>query len=154
MYPQAISDHYAATSFAMSCGITSDQVSHDQMNNIFIDDPMEITVDGVTATKSKGIWPIDLAKVWGVYIETARITLEVTTQIRQQDADSTLYRNFSTNDQMLRYKRIKCYFFTGTYFVTVKSKSTRGNTCMKLFISDKSFVYFFPMKKKGSFRKL
>ena len=81
MYPQAISDHYAATSFAMSCGITSDQVSHDQMNNIFIDDPIEITVDEVTAAKSKGIRPIDLTKVWGIEIETARRTLEVTTRL-------------------------------------------------------------------------
>ena len=100
MYSQAISDHSVATSFAMSCGSMSAQVSHDQMNNIFIDDPMEITVYGFTATKSKGIRPIDLTKVWGVDIETSRRTLEVTTQLRQQDADSTLSRNFQ---QMIEY---------------------------------------------------
>ena len=106
MYSQAIRDHSAATSFAISCGSTSSQVSHHQMNNFFIDGTMEITVDGFTATKSKGIRPIGLTKFWGTDIKTARRTLEVTTQLRQQDSDSTLSCNFSTNDQMLSYKRI------------------------------------------------
>ena len=53
----------------MSCVSTSAQVSHDQMNNMFIDDPIEITVDVVTATKSKGIRSIDLTKVWGLKLK-------------------------------------------------------------------------------------
>ena len=54
-------------------------------------------------------------------------------------------RNFGTNDRMLRYKRIKSHFFTDTFFVTDKAKSTRGNTCMQLFVSDKGFVAVYPM---------
>ena len=69
IYLQAISDHSDATRFAMSCGSTSAQFSHNQMNNLFIDDLMEITVDGVTATKSKGIRSMDLTKVWGLILK-------------------------------------------------------------------------------------
>ena len=50
---------------------------------------------------------------------------------------------------MLRYSWINCAFFTDTYFVTGKVKSTRGNTMMQLFVSDKGFVYIVSMKSKG-----
>ena len=52
---------------------------------------------------------------------------------------------------MLRYKQINCSLFTDTYFVAGKAKSTRGNTMMKLFVSDKGFVYIMPMKYRGEF---
>ena len=52
---------------------------------------------------------------------------------------------------MIVYKRIKCAFFTDTYFVTGKAKSTRGNTMMQLFVSDKGFVYIVTMKSRGEF---
>jgi hypothetical protein len=51
---------------------------------------------------------------------------------------------------MLRYKRINDYFFMGTFFATKKAgKSSRGNTCCQLFVTDKGFVYVVPMKTKG-----
>ena len=50
---------------------------------------------------------------------------------------------------MLRYKRINCAFFTDTYFVTGKEKSTWGSTMMQLFVSDKGFFYIVPMKYRG-----
>ena len=50
---------------------------------------------------------------------------------------------------MLKYKRINCDFFTDTYFVTGKAKSTRVNTTMQLFVSDKGFVCIMPMKYRG-----
>ena len=52
---------------------------------------------------------------------------------------------------MLRYNCINCAFFADTYFVTGKAKSTRGNTMMQLFVSDKGFVYIVPMKYRGEF---
>ena len=37
-----------------------------------------------------------------------------------------------------------------TFFATKKAhKSTRGNTCCKLFVTDKGFVYVVPLKSKG-----
>ena len=47
---------------------------------------------------------------------------------------------------MLRYRRIKSQFFTDTFFVTAKAKSTRGYTHMQIFVSDKGYVKVYPMK--------
>ena len=52
---------------------------------------------------------------------------------------------------MLIYQRINTHFFTDTFFVTKKAKSTIGNTCMQLFVSDKGFVFVVPMKSKAEF---
>ena len=52
---------------------------------------------------------------------------------------------------MLRYKRINSIFFTDTFFVTSAGKSTRGNTCAQLFVSDKGYVALYPMKSKSEF---
>jgi chlorite dismutase len=35
-----------------------------------------------------------------------------------------------------------------TLFVTAAVKSLRGNICAQLFVSDKGFVLFYPMKKQ------
>ncbi len=34
------------------------------------------------------------------------------------------------------------------FFVTSAAKSSRGNICAQLFVSDRSFVAFYPMKKQ------
>ena len=54
---------------------------------------------------------------------------------------------------MLRYKRIKCYFFTHTFSVTKKGKSTRGNKYMQLFVSDKGFLFVIGMNARSEFPK-
>ncbi len=59
-------------------------------------------------------------------------------------------RQFSTNDRMLRYRRIQSYFFTDTIFVT--AKSTRGNKVMQLFVSDKGYIAVYPMESKSDFK--
>ena len=51
---------------------------------------------------------------------------------------------------MLRYKRINQYFFMDTFFAhKKKGKSSRGYTCMQLFVTDKGFVHVIPMKSKS-----
>jgi hypothetical protein len=92
-----------------------------------------------------------LSKVWKIDVKTAKRTIEVTAQLRQHEADATLSRNYSTNDRMLRYKRISSHFFTDTFFATKKAKSQRGNDCIQLFVSDKGYVYVVPMKSKSEF---
>jgi hypothetical protein len=64
--------------------------------------------------------------------------------------DPTLVRNFTTNDRMLRHKRIQGYFFMDTFFATKKGgKSSRGHTYCQLFVSDKGFVNVVPMRHKS-----
>jgi hypothetical protein len=51
---------------------------------------------------------------------------------------------------MLRYKRIRDYFYMDTFFATKKDgKSSRRHTCCQLFVTDKEFVYVVSMKRKG-----
>ena len=64
----------------------------------------------------------------------------------------TFSRNYGTNDRMLRYRRINTYFYTDTFFATKKGgKSSRGNTCCQLFVTDKGYLYVVPMQSKGQF---
>ena len=100
--------------------------------------------------KKHGIDAEHLSKIWRIDLETAKRTLDVTTQSRQHVPNPKLAKNYTTNDRMLRYKRIKEKFFMDTFFATKKAgKSTRGHTCCQLFVTDKGFLYVVPMKSKS-----
>ena len=104
------------------------------------------------AEKPNGVTAKMLEKVWGIDTESAKRTLNATTQLNRQDgANGNLPRNFGTNDRMLRCKRIKSFFFTDTFFATKKAKSLRGYTCMQLFVSDKGFLFVVPMESVREF---
>ena len=164
--------------FAMSIGATSildqpyldddddsqsseeDDISHDDPDDEFDlkeldDDTNEILLDNFMAStaqagKTRGVDPKHLAKIWRISHEDAQRTIDVTTQTSTRTDDPTLSRNYSTNDRMLRYKRIKDYFFMDTFFATKKGgQSSRGHTCCQLFVTDKEFIYVVPMKKKS-----
>ena len=98
-----------------------------------------------------GVSPEFLKKIWSITDAQAQGVVEQTTQLNRQSADGSLARQFSTNDRMLRYRRIQSYFFTDTMFVTKAAKSTRGNICLQLFVSDKGFVAVYPMESKSDF---
>eukprot|EP00970_Alexandrium_tamarense_P013767 scaffold3678_cov106-Alexandrium_tamarense.AAC.1 len=110
-----------------------------------------VTVSATHAEAPKGVSPELLSKIWRINQQTAKRTLEVTSQLNKQDGDSSLARNFSTNDRMQRYRRLKSFFFSDTFFVTKEAKSTRGFTCMQLFVSDKGFIFVVPMKSVAEF---
>ena len=150
-FASEVSNRGAQRKFAVAIGSVSVEKSHDEVDDLFEDAPLAMEINALHAEIPKGVKPAALAKVWRIDVATAKRTLEVTTQLQHQDADSSLSRNFSTNDRMLRYKRINTHFFTDTFFVTKKAMSTRGNTCMQLFVSDKGFVYVVPMKSKADF---
>ena len=65
--------------------------------------------------------------------------------------DGPFSRRYSTNDRMLRYKRIHSQFYTDTFFATKNAKSARGYTCAQVFISDKGFVFVYLMRSKSEF---
>ena len=44
-------------------------------------------------------------------------------------------------------------FFTDTFFVTKKAASSRGYTCMQIFVSDKGYVFIAAMKRVSEFPK-
>ena len=118
------------------------------------DDGMAFEASAAHAAIPKGVSAQQLSKVWRIDLETARRTLEVTTQHVKRSENPNLSRNYSTNDRMLRYKRIREHFFMDTFFASKKSgKSSRGNQCMQLFVTDKGFIHVVPMKSKSEVPK-
>jgi hypothetical protein len=96
------------------------------------------------ASATKGVTAEYLSKVWRIDIDDAAMSIKANTQRCVRSTGANLNRNYSTNDRMLRYKRIHQHFFMDTFFATKKAgKSTRGHTCMQLFVTDKGFVYGF-----------
>ena len=89
----------------------------DDTNEVLLDTFMASTAQ---AGKTRGVDPKHLSKIWRISHEDAQWTIDVTTQTSTRTDDATLSRNYSTNDRMLRYKRIKDFFFMDTFFATKK----------------------------------
>ena len=118
------------------------------VGNIDMDDIMAAATTARRPLSS--LTPERLSKIWRISEDDAKRTLDTTTQRSVRREDTTIARNYGTNDRMLRYKRLDTHFFMDTFFATSKiQKSTRGNTCCQLFVSDKGFVYVVPMKSKS-----
>ena len=149
-FSQSLSNRADQSKFGVSVGSTTTRIGLTDVGALF-EDPTIVEVSAVHEELPKGVNPVDLAMVWQINAETARHTLDITTQLKQQDTDGNLAHNFSMNDRMLRYRQINSHLFTDTLFVTKRAKSTRGNTCMQLFVSDEGFVFVVPMKSKGEF---
>ena len=108
------------------------------------------SVSATQASKSRNIDPEHLSKVWRISHKEAQRTLDATSQKVLHREDTTLSRNYGTGDRMLRYRRIHTYFYMDTFFASKKKgKSTRGNTCCQLFVTDKGFIYVVPMRRKS-----
>ncbi len=104
------------------------------------------TIQAVSAGRSKGVSAEHLSKVWCIPHDDAACTLGVTTQSLCHDPDSSLSRNVGTNDSAVGYRKIKSFFFMDTVFVMSAAKSSQGNICTQLFVSDRGFIAFYPMK--------
>ena len=105
-----------------------------------------VEICSTTAGQPKGVTPELLSKILTILYKIAEETLPVTSQLNIHGENTSLARNLGMNDRMLRYWRIKSQFFTDTFFVTAKARSTRGYTHMQIFVSDKGFVKVYPMK--------
>jgi hypothetical protein len=91
-----------------------------------------------------------LSKIWKIDMDTASKTIDITHQNVNRKRSADLLRNYATNDKMLRYTRIKEFFFMDKFYATKKAgKSLRGNACCQLFVTDKGSVYVVPMKKES-----
>ena len=124
----------------------SDLVSPEHMDSLMA------SISSV-ARKSKGISADKLFKLsWLITEELADGAIDHNTQMCRHSADNIMSRQFSTNDRMLRYRRIQSAFFSDTMFATPKAKSTRGHSCCQVFVSDKGFVAVYPMKSQEEFQ--
>ena len=124
--------------------------SHESVSITSEMDLDEFFVSGVTAGKSHGVDAAHLSKVWRISHDDAKRTIQATSQHSARPTDPTLTQNYGTNDRMLRYRRIHEYFYMDTFFATKHGgKSSRGNMCCQLFVTDKGFIYVVPMKRKS-----
>jgi hypothetical protein len=136
-------------SYLDSFGSPSTDEIYDMMLNKEIDLD-DIMVSAVHGGRHQGVKPSELAKLWRIDADTASKTIDITSQRSVRTNTPTLSRNYGTNDRMLRYKHLKEYFFMDTLFATGKAnRSSRGNTCAQLFVTDKGFVYIVPMTKES-----
>ena len=104
------------------------------------------------ADTPKGITAEQFRKLWQVSNEVAHQTLDVTTQLKNQDADSTLSCLFGMNDCMLRYKILYYLFYTDTFY-NKQVVSKLVFSMMQLFVSDKGFVKVYRIKYEKEFVK-
>ena len=88
----------------------------------------------------KDCLPIYCLRFGGLILKLQKRTIKKTTQLNRQDTNSNLSRNFGTNDWMLRYKWIKPFLFTYSFFVTNKANIRRSYSCMQIFVSTKGYV--------------
>ena len=116
------------------------------MNNIFYH-----KFGSLQASRPTTISAERLSKIWRIEPEVASKAIAQNSHFYRQGIGTELSKRFSTNDRMLRYKRIRSNFFTDTFFVTSKGISSRGNNCAQLFVSDMEFVAIYPMKSKREF---
>ena len=123
---------------------TSGDINLDETDTMDLD---EFFVSAVQVGKPRGLDAAHLSKVWRISHEEAQRTINVTSQHGQRPTNPSLSQNYATNDRMLWYRRIEDHFFMDTLFATKKGgKSSRGNTCCQLFVTDKGFLHVVPMK--------
>ena len=82
----------------------------------------DIMVSVMYAGKYNGVKHEHLSKIWRIDMDTARNTLDITSQRSVGKDNPKLSRNYGTNDRMLGCKHLKDYFFMDTLFATKESK--------------------------------
>ncbi len=123
-------------------------------SDVDLDDAVDLddyfSISATHAKKPRMLDPTHLSKIWRISHDEAKRTIDVTSQWVLRWDDPTLSRNYGTGDQMLWYRCIHTYFYMDTFFASKKKgKSTRGNTCCQLFVTDKGFIYVVPMRRKS-----
>ncbi len=88
-----------------------------------------------------------LAKRWGLGLETAKRTLEVTMQVGVRKYVHPVTRRFKTRQQAIRYPRLSGKFYTDTMFSP--TISLRGYTCAQVFTDGYGYDEFYPLKSKA-----
>ena len=138
---KAVNERAAKSKIAMESGnISLDSFKKNEDDAIF-------ELAAAHAETPKGVTAENLSKVWRISEEVAQRTLDVTTQVNKQDADSSLSRRFGTNDRILRYKQITSLIYTDTFF-SKQVISKREFSMMQLFVRAKGFVKVYGMRSE------
>ena len=108
-------------------------------------------VSKVCAVKTKEkIGPVSserLAKIWGIGLDTAKTTLNATTQFIIRQGVHPLERRYRTAHKQYRYNVLNDRFYADVMFSGAKSLS--GNTCATVFVNGSRFTFVAPMQNKS-----
>jgi ribosomal protein L31E len=88
-----------------------------------------------------------LALKWGISKDSAKATLQATTQLSVRSAILPLTRRYRTDLLSQRLRRLNSRFFTDTLFA--KSKSIIGNSCAQIFTNAQGFLTIIPIASKS-----
>ena len=110
---------------------------------------MNQIVSSVTSYERRtGIDPKQLAQKWGIGLDAARRTINVTMQRGIRTVlHPSLSRRFRTNDRQMRYRRLPLELYSDTLITDVKSR--RGNRYAQVFCAQNGWARAFPMAKKS-----
>ena len=121
-------------------------------SHLFEDDEIQTSgeVSSLIAKESEHATAERLSKAWNIDYDTAKDTLSKNSMYSPRNVNKDLSRNISTNDRAMRYKHLNDNVFMDTMFATKKAlKSSRGNTCAQIIVTDKGYIGAYPMKTKG-----
>ncbi len=106
------------------------------------------TLSSTLTKKRRQLTPEDLALKWFIGIETAKRTIEKTTQRGIRDFSTTSgSKRMKHTAYQLKYRHLRATVYTDTMFATVKS--LRQNTCAQLYVTSFHWTRIFPMKRKS-----
>ena len=83
---------------------------------------VKANITSTEAGRPKGVSPSVLSKLWMIKEPLAKGAVEQNTQLCRYSEDNELSRQYTTNDRMLRYKRLQSVFYSDTMFA-LKHKS-------------------------------
>lgn len=163
MFANKLVNDVVVFNFKISVGSTS-AIPPNKLDDLWVDnEPISLMIDlnniknsiaslkteiGAVGKRLKGVSTDYLSKIWSIDTDKAKRTIDVTSQLCKHGETDHLRRQFSTNDRMLRYKRINTHFFMDIFCVTKAGTSSRKHKHMQLFVSDTGCMYVVLMKSK------
>ena len=127
-----------------SCQVESVPTMRNVLNVVVSDVPTPTTF--ISTDWRSVVTPESLAERWLIGLETAKQTLEKTTQRLVRSALLPLSRRYKA-DRIFQLPRLQGTWFTDTIDARVKSKD--GNLHAQIFANESYFATIYPMDKKG-----
>ena len=94
LFQKAVTNQTAKSKIAMEAGSIS-------LDDFQEDDDFMFELSAVHVDTPKGVTAAQFSKVWCILEDDANRTLDITTRLNKQDADSSLARRFGTNNRIL-----------------------------------------------------
>ena len=101
----------------------------------------------ITGERHSSVTPENLSRKWSIGIETAKRTLQVTTQRGVRTAIHPLHRRYRVDHLHLNRRRLNGDWYTDTLFSKVIS--LQGNICAQVFTNG-NFTSIHPLRSKAN----